>query len=263
MVSTLDAASAVQELERGRFLASLPDGWKQGPGVFGGLVLATFGRAMDQMVSAPEQSLRSLQMQLTRPVAVGDNEIEVQIVRYGKTVSHLRATLGQGGEVAAMAQAAWGQPRKTVLDELEPGPAFAPPESLAADPTGPKQQFAQHVEFRPAVGGFPFGAAERAETGGWLRLLQPGEISAQMAVLALLDCWWPANLVRMRTPGPMSSLTINVHLMTDCSTVDPAGFFAVLLSSLSTHHGYADQTSRLWDATGQLIGYAHQCVVLV
>ena len=43
---------------------SVPDGWQQGRGAFGGLVIAALARALEAHVGDPERTLRSLTAEL-------------------------------------------------------------------------------------------------------------------------------------------------------------------------------------------------------
>ena len=44
----LEQASSVTDRGGGRFVGEIPDGWQQGRGAFGGLVLATLLRAIER-----------------------------------------------------------------------------------------------------------------------------------------------------------------------------------------------------------------------
>src|SRR5271156_4451783 len=66
------------------FEVEIPDGWHQGRGAFGGLVIGTLVRAItafDAADSASPFSLRALTAELCAPVLPGPNRIRVERLR--------------------------------------------------------------------------------------------------------------------------------------------------------------------------------------
>src|SRR3954462_5959687 len=77
----------------------IPDDWAQGRTVFGGLQAALALRAMRPLVgSAP---LRALQTTFIAPVA-GRVDLQVRLLRSGKSVSYVEARLMGGSATAAL-----------------------------------------------------------------------------------------------------------------------------------------------------------------
>ena len=77
----------------GTFTLDVPDGWQQGRGAFGGLVLGALARA--SIMSEPDVSrtLRSLTGELPGAVPVGRSTIAVETLRRGSGASTLHARL--------------------------------------------------------------------------------------------------------------------------------------------------------------------------
>jgi hypothetical protein len=75
MTSAFEQGSAVTPLGDGRFAADIPDGWQQGRGAFGGLVLAALLRAMEAAEDDRARVTRSLSGELCGPVLPGPVEI--------------------------------------------------------------------------------------------------------------------------------------------------------------------------------------------
>jgi hypothetical protein len=67
--------------EGDRFLLRVPEGWRQGRGAFGGLVLGALARAIETCEADPERVLRSISGQLIGPVLAGEAVIEVRLLR--------------------------------------------------------------------------------------------------------------------------------------------------------------------------------------
>ena len=71
MTSDLAQASAVEALGAGRFHGVVPDGWQQGRGAFGGLVLAALARAVEMSEPEKDRTLRSFNGEIAGPVLPG------------------------------------------------------------------------------------------------------------------------------------------------------------------------------------------------
>jgi len=59
MIASFEDASAVRPTGPGEFEATVPDGWQQGRGAFGGLVYGMLARAMEHVVADPARRLRT------------------------------------------------------------------------------------------------------------------------------------------------------------------------------------------------------------
>jgi len=60
MIPSFEEASVVRRTGPGSFEVTVPDGWQQGRGAFGGLVYGMLTRAMEQVVDEPARRLRTL-----------------------------------------------------------------------------------------------------------------------------------------------------------------------------------------------------------
>src|SRR5690242_20637721 len=105
-------ASAVELVGDGVFRADIPDGWQQGRGAFGGLVLATMLRAIERSERDGARVTRTLSGDLCGPVRPGVAAIRVRELRRGANQSNFTAELVQNGEVQATATAVSSAARK-------------------------------------------------------------------------------------------------------------------------------------------------------
>src|SRR5215468_288736 len=81
------------------------DGWRQGRGAFGGLVVGALIRAIELREADPARKVRSVTAELPGPLEPGIADIAVESLRRGKNVSTVRAALTQGGDVKGHAVA--------------------------------------------------------------------------------------------------------------------------------------------------------------
>jgi hypothetical protein len=270
MTRSFQEASAIAGAD-GAFRADVPDGWQQGRGAFGGLVLAMLARAMERCEVEPARRLRSLSGELCAPVLPGHADITVATLRRGRGVTFLESRLLQEGGVAARASAAFAVPRGSPVAFRggRPPPDAPPwrdvPLVPIAPPLGPV--FAAHYEYRSS-GPLPFTGAALPITAGWVREHEPaaGAHLDAAAVVALLDAWWPALFSIDDTPRPIATIAFTMELVADPTAIpaDEPLLFAGRVESL--HEGFFAETRELWRRTPEgttLVGLNHQTFAIL
>lgn len=244
----------------GRFTIDVPDGWQQGRGAFGGLVLAILTRASELVVADAARPLRSLTAEIVGPVLPGATELRVEVLRAGTGVTTVASRLVQGGEVQAHAVGAFGKARPT----FTAAPALPPPDltrswrDVTPIPIGPPLSpvFAQHVEFRYL--------SQDARIDGWVRLRAPGRARDAAYTVALADCWWPAMLDPVKAPPrPVATLTFAFERVASLDGLDPEAPLRYRASILAGGDGYAIEQRELWGEDGRLIALNQQTVVVM
>ena len=263
-----DRISAVTPVGAGRFSVEVPDGWQQGRGAFGGLVLALLTRAAEAVVADAGRPLRALSGEIVGPVQPGPAAIAVEVLRAGTGVTAVAARLEQDGAVQAHAVVACGKARATYA--AAPGlPAPSPPpwRSIEPAPVGPPLApvFTQHLEFR-VTGPLPFSGAraagdERAE--GWVRLRRPGEARDAALAVALIDSFWPALLASAPAPRPVATLTFGFQLVTPLAGLDPDAPLFYRARMLAGGDGYGSEMRELWSEDGRLVALNQQTIVVM
>jgi len=250
----------------GGFAIEIPDGWQQGRGAFGGLVLAILTRAGAAALGDPGRPLRALGGELIGPVKVGRATITVEVLRAGTGVTTLDARLAQDGEVQAHATLAFGKPRPTFAATtlLEP-PMMPPWRAVATAPIGPPVApvFAQHVEYR-LVGAPPFsGAPLTTPVEGWVRLREPGRARDDAFAVAMIDTYWPTMLAAGRVPRAAATLTFAYERVSDLDGLDPDAPFYYRARLLAGGDGYAIEARELWGEDGRLVALNQQTFVIM
>ena len=172
----------------GRYTTSIPEVWQLAVVPQGGIVAALAARAMALELGEPAQRLRTLTAMFAGQVAVGPVEVEVRVLRRGRSMSQLSATVhNPGADAGLTAIAAFGATRRGFeFTELQM-PDLAGPEGLRGfrDPLpegvdfefdGPPMPFwDQVIEARPVLGRPPWEPFEDgpAEAAVWYRLDAP------------------------------------------------------------------------------------------
>jgi acyl-CoA thioesterase len=244
----------------------------------GGLVTAVAARAMAAALDAPELALRSITSVFAAPVRMGPVEIDVAVLRRGRSMAQATATVRSVGESAGTTSVAvFGAPRVGFsFTDLEvpdaPAPEDCPsfrdglPDGIE-DPGTPMPYWQHHVEGRAAVGHPPWEEFEptTSERMYWYRFDDPpwlpdGRLDP-LALLSLCDTMPGAVSERMGGGLPdwwAPSADLTVHLLGDHRSE------WVLARNRARHagDGYASLEVELWDAGASvLVAYATQLTI--
>ncbi|MFT3770880.1 MAG: thioesterase family protein [Minicystis sp.] len=265
-MSDLQTITTPRRLDADRFEAIIPDGWQQGRGAFGGLVLANLVRAIEAFDATPERSLRSLTAECCGPVPVGPSVIRVERLRTGSGLSTIAARIEGDGEVLAHAVGVLAKKRSDDTDFCHlPAPTPMPPwRSIEPAPVGPPMgpAFAPHFEFR-VCGPPPFSGGAEAVGSGWIRPRDPGAARDAGYITACADAWWPALLARLSTPRPMATVAFTLELLGTLAGLDPEAPLFFASRSLAARDGFSVETRELWGEDGRLVARNHQTMAVI
>jgi hypothetical protein len=232
------AASAVEATSELSFRAYVPDGWQQGRGAFGGLVLGTLLRAMEAAEPDRRRSARTLSGDICGPVLPGAAEIKVRVLRRGSNQTNYSAELAQGPAVLATASSVFSTARPQPELPLAGAPEPADWQSLAVMPL-PGTSFAQHYEYRGTFG----GGQARAE--GFIRERQVLAAVDAPALIGRLDAWYP-TLFHVHGPRPMATISFVAQILIDPSTLPPDEPLRYRAQMAASHDGFFVELRELW-----------------
>jgi acyl-CoA thioesterase len=271
--------TAVEPAGDGRYVADLGDHWNCPIVPQGGIVAATAGRAMQAALADPAQSLRSLNGVFAGQVRDGAVEIEVTVLRRGRSVSQLRAEVRNPGAVSGFdALAVFGTEREgfTFTDAQLPEGVKAPlecPSYRDENPDRPEDHelfpFWEHIEGRPTIGHAPWEDYEPASSlrAQWYRFDDPPRTDDgawdPLALVALCDTMPGAVSERI---GPHErrwlppSADFTVHVLGEAR----ADWVLAVNRARHAGEGYASADMELWDVDGSsphLVAYATQTMI--
>jgi acyl-CoA thioesterase len=260
----------------GRYVTQMDAMWNCPLVSHGGTVTALAVSAMAQELDVPVEHLRSVTAVFAAPVNPGPVEIEVAVLRRGRSVSQASATVrDRDAETGHTLIAVFGAERPsfefTELDRPDvPSPQDAvswrtiPAEVVRR---GPHNPYWDHVEGRTALGHrfwdqwTPTGSL----VANWFRFSEPpmrGDgVLDPLAVVALCDTMPGAVSERMgpgQAPWYGLSADLTVHLLA------PARSEWILSVNRARHAsgGYASVEVELWDEYGSLVAYGTEILTL-
>lgn len=250
----------------GELEISIADGWQQGSGAFGGLVLGCLARAIEACEPEPERVLRSLMGELSAPVLAGAATIRVRAVRRGSGVSTFRATLVQDGEERAGATAILGRARAPLGVPWAPAPPEMPPfASAPIAPVGPPlgPEFCRFFEFRP-TGLLPFSGGTEPSAAGWVRPLRCSAPSLGVPeILAMADTWWPSAFTIESGPRRVATVAFAFQFFPPKTPLLPSEALFHRGSTRGARDGFVVENRELWTAAGDLVALNPQTLVWI
>jgi len=262
--SEFETATAVEPIGDHTFRSMVPDGWQQGRGAFGGLVLGTLLRAILRCEPDPARAARTLAGDICGPVLPGPADIHVRVLRRGSNQSNLAAELTQGSAILATATAVLSKPRSShrQLMRLTP-PAPEDWQSAPLLPIGPPiaPTFAQHFEYRSA-GPIPFAGHPVPETAGWIREKAPPSGMDAPALIGRLDAWWPTLFTIESAPRPCSTVQFTAELLANTASLDPALPLRHRAEMISLRDGFFIEARELWHGE-ELVALNQQTFVII
>jgi acyl-CoA thioesterase len=272
------------EAGAGRFAAKIGPQWQLAVAPQGGIVVAIAVRAMARALGRPEQTLRTITAMFAGRVHGGDVEVDVQVLRQGRSMSQLVATVRNPGEDAGLtAVAAFGAPRRGFEFTELVMPTVAPPAGLRGfrDPLPegidfefdrPPMPFWQEiVECRPAIGRPPWEpfVDGPAETANWYRLDDPplaDDGSLDLAGVLVLADTMPGPVGQKLGPSSGRWFAPSVDFTLHSFRAARPGWLLAHQRARHAGDGYASVDAALWDPGGDgerpaLVAYATQVML--
>lgn len=268
------------EGSHGRYHTSISDTWQLAVVPQGGIVAAVASRAMATELDHPEQTLRTITSMFAGQVACGPVEVDVRVLRRGRSMSQLTATVRNvGAEAGLTAIAAFGAPRRgfeftdLAMPDV-PGPegvrSFRDPlpEGVEFEFSRPNMPFWDSVvQSRPVIGRAPWEEFEDgpAEAAFWYRIDDP-PIGAEGVVdpsAAIVMCdTMPSSVGQKLGPDAGQWFAPSVDYTLHLFRSPPADWALAHLRARHAGEGYASVELALWDPAGpHLVAYATQVML--
>ena len=167
MGNPFTAVTSVTPDGPGRYQGAIDPAWNLRPLPQGGIVTAIALRAMAAELADPAQRLRTLHTTYVAQVTDGPVAVAVDVLRRGRSMSHLRAEItNPGAKHGHVTTAVFGSSRRGFeFTDLEPPASVPPPDQCPsfrdplppeAEPFDPMPFWAERVEGRAVSGHAPW-----------------------------------------------------------------------------------------------------------
>ncbi len=280
MTDHFSTVTAVTAAGPGRYQATIHESWNLRPLPQGGIVSAIGLRAMAEELADPAQPLRALHTTFIAQVTDGPVSVEVELLRRGRSMSHLRAEVANiDSPRGHVTTGIFGSTRPGFsFTDLRPPASIPPPADCRSfrDPPPPGVEgypptpfWTRHVEGRGVLG-HPFWeeyVPDRAETATWYRFDRPPFLDDgtldPLALVVLADTMPGAvaeKVGRQERSWFAPSIDLTVHLLDHCRSPWVLAHNRARFAG----EGYASADMALWDCgqdgtdAPRLVAYATQ-----
>lgn len=253
-----DQETQTQALEDGHYRGHVSPAWNIGANPNGGYLVSVALNAMRQAVPHPDPV--SVTTHFLRPGSADTPcTVTVAVIRVGKTLSTVRATLSQQDKtrievLAAFSDLAVAAGVDTHLSV--PAPDFPHPEDCPAR-TGDLQNLDLAIVNRTDVRLHPDfaipGQARRAQMAGWIRLVDKRPVDVDCLPL-FADAFPPSPLALLGPIGWVPTIELTVHVLRR-----PApGWIRARFETDELNQGRMIESGMLWDSQGNLVAQSRQ-----
>jgi acyl-CoA thioesterase len=239
-----------------------PDYWAF-VGPFGGVTAATILRAL---IEHPERAgdPLSLTVNYCAPIAEGDFDLDVRLIKANRSSQHWCVELSQGrNDVATIATAVFAErrpswshqaaafPQATPFEQLRPYPSFAA--------AWVKQYDFRFVEGAPALRNSgetpPFSAYSKL----WIGDRVPRKVDAT-SLMAMSDAFFGRIFHARRELVPLGTVSLTTYFHTDADDLarEDISHVVAVADAKIFHKSYGDQSGELWSPSGRLLATTTQ-----
>jgi hypothetical protein len=247
MPTPFEIATQVTHQQKQTYTANVPDGWQQGRGCFGGVVIATMLRATEHALATPTRTTRCVTAEICAPVLAEEVTIEVAALRTGHSLTNTEARMLQRGVVVARMSALLSEARSShvAIASTSPPSAIDWHSIAPLELTGVAPVFAQHFEFR-LLGEPPFCSGNIPEAEGFVRERIPASMSDAPRLVGLADVWWPALYAVCDRPRPTATVSFMAEFVVDPTKVSTEVPLRHRARVVSSSDGYFVEYRELW-----------------
>jgi acyl-CoA thioesterase len=261
MLSEFDADTAVTRLVEGAYAAELTDRWGIGNVPNGGYAMAIAVRALLAGLDRPDPL--SVTAHFLRPTEPGPADLDVEVVRSGRSASVGAVTLHQAGveRLRLLGSATeLADAEDLPVHHVEGPPDLPPPEAcLRADGRLPggvgTAEVVRRFDLRvhPDHVGWARGAPTgRLEVAGWVRLADGRE--PDPTLLPIVVDAFPPTVFELGAMGWVPTLELTLHVRRR-----PApGWLRCAVRSRHVSSGLVEEDAEVWDAEDRLVAMSRQ-----
>jgi acyl-CoA thioesterase len=232
-------------------------------GPFGGATAATILRAL---MDHPERAGDPLALTVNycAPIAEGEFDLDVRLVKANRSSQHWCVELTQGGgEVATLATAVFAERRPSWSHQPAAFPEAKPFEQIPRYPmvaaSWVKQYDFRFIDGNPDLAGAPQAIPASAFSKLWIGDRVPRRIDA-LSLMAMSDAFFARIFHARRELVPFGTVSLTTYFHAsaeDLAREDISRVLAVADAKIF-HNSYGDQNGELWSPSGRLLATTTQ-----
>lgn len=272
MLSFAQLLGGSKKVEGKGLVYQLDESWMQGRAIFGGLSAALCLDGANKLIPDMPQ-LRSASFNF---IGIASDEvwIEASVLRQGKSVTYVSSRLFGRQGVVCDAVLCFGAPRESTLNKnygsalygdksavTQPEQVGSFSAQLPEDAKKPESPlFTRHFDTRVLRCDPLFSGAADASHELWIRHVDNKAVGL-VALVALADMPMPAVLPALIKPGPVSSMTWMLNILTD-QLSDENDWFLFGSFAEAAKDGYSSQNMTVHNRSGELVITGRQSVAV-
>jgi acyl-CoA thioesterase len=232
-------------------------------GPFGGATAATILRAL---IDHPQRSgdPLSLTVNFCAPIAQGDFDLDVRLVKANRSTQHWCVELRQGGaEIATLATAVFAERRPSWSYQPAELPSALPFEQIRPFPKI-KASWANQYDFcfaegEPDFSGTKKDAPQSAFSKCWIGDRVPRKIDV-LSLMSMSDAFFGRIFHARGELVPFGTVSLTTYFRADAADLAAEDINRVLAVADANifHKSYGDQTGKLWSPHGRLLATTTQ-----
>lgn len=253
--------SFLEQVGAGSSVVEIGPDWMQGRAGYGGLVAALVFESMRKNLSS-NAPVRGLQISFVGPVTSEPLVVDSEVLREGKSVSHVVGRGMQNGKCKVVIQGSFGAARDSVIRVDGPKPHIEKvPDACKtlAYIEGVTPAFTQHFDYRYATN-FPFSGTGESRLQGYLRFAKPEPEMGTAQLIGLVDGWPPTTLPMLAKPAMASSLSWTIEFMQPAPSLGAEEFILYEAEIIESANGYGHTRALVWNESEELLAISQQTV---
>lgn len=260
MTSTLEQTLQLHASGDGVYTRDIDETWWGWNGQFGGYSLALALQACRMENTDSTQRERAVTMHFLRRMPAGPLRVEITTERQGRTATTFSLRIAVNGRLCCVGLVMFGSDRRAEEYQLaQPPDLVAPEPDDPPEPTVIPGKFLDELDVWPRHEGTISGGSDITESGGWMRLSDPGGADERFLVM-VADAYIPLSFLRASEPAMGGTLDFTAHFRERVpqSVIEGTEPVRVHLTSARALDGYVDEDASIWTADGRLLLQSRQ-----
>jgi acyl-CoA thioesterase len=263
-MSNFEQETALTGVSQGRWRGRVDPHWNIGDNPNGGYLISIAMAAAVQLAPTHPDPL-TLTVHYLRPgIGGADCTVDAELLRTGRTLSTVRATLGQEGKSRLEVLAGFGD--LSAANQADESITVAPPPMPPPEDCIPRSGEEQGVDL-PLLSRMDIllhpdearaGIAGKAQVTGWIRFVD-GHPPDTRSVVMFADAFPPSVFGLLGVVGWVPTLELTVHVRRR----PVPGWILGQFSTQDLADGRMIEDGALWDESGNLIAQSRQIALVM